>query len=278
MPPKPRLKQSQLRNPVQAKSHAQRGRASLKRRFWVSMLLCLILLFLILLISSWYSYSGGSGGGWLEQYWHTLQRREGFVLKGILVEGREHASQELILEKIGVKAGDPISSAQVEEIYSRLKEVPWIKEVTVERRLPDHLVLRLQERKPFALWQRDGARYLLGDDGHVIPVRSLEPFQYLPHLVGVGVEAHARTLLKSLQEIPEIKAQLKSAVRVSNRRWDLYLQSGAKVQLPEKNIEAALQKATEILKKSTQNNKKIIQIDLRLSDRAILQYDTTKIK
>lgn len=277
MPPKSRLKQSQLRNQAQTKSHAPRGKASLKRRFWVSMLLCLIILFLILFLSSWYSYRGGPGG-WLEQSWHTLQRREGFVLKGILVEGREHASQELILEKIGVRAGDPISSAKVEDIYDRLKEVPWIKEVTVERRLPDHLVLRLQERKPFALWQREGKRYLLGDDGYVIPVTSLEPFQYLPHLVGVGVEAHAQTLLKALQDIPEIKAQLKSAVRVSNRRWDLYLQSGAKVQLPERNIEAALQKAIEILKKSSQNNKKITQIDLRLSDRAILQYDTNKIK
>lgn len=275
MSAKARLKQSQLRSPAQAKPGAQRsGKASLKRRFWVSTLLFLILLFLILLVSSWWG-----AGGWLEQAWHTLQQREGFVVKGILVEGREHASQELILEKVGVQAGDPISSAKIEEIYRGLKEVPWIKEVTLERRLPDHLILRLQERKPFALWQREGKRYLLGDDGQVIPVKSLEPFRDLPHLVGVGVEAHAQHLLKLLQEMPEIKAQLKSAVRVSNRRWDLYLQNGAKIQLPEKNIEIALHKALEIFKKAPQkNNKTIKQMDLRLSDRAILQYDTSKIK
>ena len=51
---------------------------------------------------------------------------------------------------------------------ARLMANPWIAEATVLKLYPGRLRIEIKERKPFALWQKDGRVSLIAADGTVL--------------------------------------------------------------------------------------------------------------
>ena len=100
---------------------------------------------------------------------------------------------------------------------------------------------RITERDAFALWQRDGKVEVIADDGTVR--RALcrrSRFAKLPLVVGAGAETRAKDFLALLDQYPAIRDQLQAAVLVAERRWNLTLNNGIDVRLPEADVEQAL--------------------------------------
>ena len=62
----------------------------------------------------------------------------------------------------------------------------------------------------------------------------------LPLVVGPGAPAAAAALIDALTDRPELQKRVVAAVRVGERRWNLRLNNGADVMLPEGHEIAAL--------------------------------------
>ena len=65
---------------------------------------------------------------------------------------------------------------------------PWIADATVLKLYPGRLRIGIIERKPFALWQKDGAVSLIAADGTVLEHYVPPRFAALPLVVGKGAE------------------------------------------------------------------------------------------
>jgi cell division protein FtsQ len=96
-------------------------------------------------------------------------------------------------------------------------------------------------------------------------------FTELPLVVGKGANDRARELLAMLRSEPELAPRVLAAVRVSGRRWNLRLEAGIDVQLPEDDPAKAWAQLARIQRSQGVLERNIVTIDLRLPDRLVVR-------
>jgi cell division protein FtsQ len=191
----------------------------------------------------------------------------GFRIATVAIAGERHLSREEILAAAGVTSRTSLLFFDVVDARARLLTNPWIAEATVQKLLPDRLVLSISEREAFALWQKAGRIGVIADDGTVLEPYVLARYARLPLVVGVGAETRARQFLASLDRRPELRANVRASVLVAERRWNLRLKNGVDVRLPEFDVEQALDQLAALERDIKLSNRDITAIDLRLADR-----------
>lgn len=195
----------------------------------------------------------------------------GLAVQDVLVEGRERTDRGAILDALDVEHGGPILALSPEAVRRRLEELPWVKRAAVERRLPNQIYVRLHEREPMALWQLHGRLGVIDRDGHRIVGVDANAYGHLPLVVGPGAGEHARRLLEVLQREPKLVRRMRAAVRVSDRRWNVRLDNGVDVQLPEENVTKAWAQLARIEREHGVLQRDVRMIDLRLPDRMVVR-------
>jgi cell division protein FtsQ len=147
----------------------------------------------------------------------------------------------------------------------RLLKFGWVKDARVSRRLPDTLVVDIVERQPAALWQDRDRLALIDADGVVIDRVPVTQMPDLPLLIGPGANLHERSLNRLLDSAPTLRPQLVSAAWVGGRRWDLNLQTGETIALPEgeEEAKAALLKFADLDKATGLIGRGLLRFDLR---------------
>jgi cell division protein FtsQ len=195
----------------------------------------------------------------------------GLRVAHIEIEGRANTPEPLLRAAIGVSKGDPILGFSVEQARQRIETLSWIEHATVERRLPSTVVVYLQERRPFAIWQHQGKFVLIDRDGQVVANQDVAQFRQLPLVVGAGAPAAAAPLLDALTAPPALQARVVAAVRVGERRWNLRMKNGADVMLPEGHEIAALDRLMQLQQQHAVLDRPLSAIDMRLPDRLVLR-------
>jgi cell division protein FtsQ len=195
----------------------------------------------------------------------------GLRVSNIVVEGRSNTPEPLLRAALGVSKGDPILSFPLEETRARLEKLPWVEHATVERRLPGTVVLFIQERRPFAVWQRQGKFLLVDRAGQVVADQDVAQFRALPLIVGPGAPAAAAPMLDALADRPALQARITAVVRVGERRWNLRMDTGTDVMLPEGHEAAALDRLAQLQQDHAVLDRPLIAIDMRLPDRLLLR-------
>ena len=195
----------------------------------------------------------------------------GLAVGEVMVEGRRNTPLELVRAALGVERGDAILALDLAAARARLEALPWVETAHVERRLPGTLVVRLTERRPFAIWQNEGQFAVVDRAGQVVATDRLDAYGELPLIVGPGAPRHAAALLDLLALHPEIRARTVALVRVADRRWNLRLTSGADALLPEGHEAAALERLSELHRSHALLDRPFAALDLRLPDRLVLR-------
>ena len=163
----------------------------------------------------------------------------GFRVRSVAVRGTQRMDPKPIYRMALDQRTTALPLVDVAAIRARLLDYGWVKDARVSRRYPDTLVVDIVERTPAALWQ-DGDRLSLIDaEGHVLDKVAVTSMPDLPLLVGAGANSHARALDALLGKAPTIRAQLVSASWIGQRRWDLAVQTGETIALPEGEAAAA---------------------------------------
>jgi cell division protein FtsQ len=195
----------------------------------------------------------------------------GLRVSDIVIEGRANTPEPLLRAAIGVNKGDPILGFSLEDVRSRVESIPWIEHATVERRLPGTLVINLQERRPFAVWQNQGKYVLVDRTGQVVTNQDVAQFPHLPLIVGQGAPGAAATLLDALRERPALAEKVVASVRVGERRWNLRTTSGSDILLPEGHVVVALDRLIQLQQQHDVLDRPLAAIDMRLPDRLVFR-------
>jgi len=224
-----------------------------------------------LLLWAWLSGAILSAGSWIHDKTLTVTAAAGFTVDEILVMGRNRVPAEDLLARLNIETGAPMFDAAIAEGQRNIAESSWIDSVTVSRRLPGTIVVAIQERRPAALWQYQKKISLIDAKGHVLSHENLDAYNDLPLVVGEHAPENVMTLLGLLRAEPEIADMLAAAVRVGNRRWDLRLQNGLLIKLPEENVELALRKLALSHKNNNLLARDLKQIDLRIPEKLVVE-------
>jgi cell division protein FtsQ len=195
----------------------------------------------------------------------------GFPIATVAVSGEKHLSRDEILAAAGVTARSSLLFFDVADARARLLTNPWIAEATVQKLLPNHLVISISERAAFALWQKAGRVGVIAEDGTVLEPSVLPRYADLPFVVGSGAETRAKGFLALLDRRPELRANVRASVLVAERRWNLRLRNGVDVRLPEFDVERALDQLVALERDERLSDRDISAIDLRLPDRVTVR-------
>ncbi len=228
--------------------------------------------------------AGAGGGWWLWQGgWaeRAAERLKGALIAAsvdlnltvqeVLVIGRRETSKADLLAAVALTRGDPILAFDLRAARRRVEALPWISTASVERILPDTVLLRVVERRPLALWQNRGRFALIDAQGAVILKQGLERFSDLPLVVGEDAPAHAADILQVLKTQPQLVPRVKAAVRVGKRRWNVRLHNGIDVRLPEEDAVSAWARLAEYQRTHRVLAPEVRVLDLRLPGRLILR-------
>lgn len=221
-----------------------------------------------------YAYSMGAfstAGDWAHQKTLGLTSNAGFKVENILVTGRNRIAPEELLEKLNIREDDAIFGIDIASTQTELRTLPWVKEVHIARRLPATIAINIQERVPVALWQHQKKISAIDIDGVPLTSIDLEKYRTLPLVVGSNAQKNVGELLSFLQAEPAITEHFSSAVRIGERRWDLHLDNGIIVKLPEKDTELALSRLGKEAAKENILNKNIRVIDLRTPEKLVVE-------
>lgn len=161
----------------------------------------------------------------------------------------------------------------VEKIAIKIKQdLSWVNEVLVVRSLPNILNITIEEFIPFAVWQDENEQFFTDKNGKLVPYENIEGYKYMVILSGKNANNNVSSLFNIFFIDPNLSAKVYSANWVSNRRWDIRLEDGTLVKLPEENIDDAWQ----ILKKLYETQGSMIgikMIDLRILNKIYLEYN-----
>jgi len=195
----------------------------------------------------------------------------GFRIAAVALSGEKEISREEILTIAGVTGRASLLFLDADAARARLMANPWIADAAVLKLYPDRLQITIKERQAFALWQKDRHVQVIAADGTVLEAYVERRYLNLPLVVGKGAERQAKDFLAVLDRYPPIRAQLRASVLVAQRRWNLRLQNGIDVELPETDAAAALERLVALDRDKKLLSRDIALVDLRLPDRVTVR-------
>ncbi len=216
--------------------------------------------------------------GWIDKQADWARRsalsstaEAGLRVEDVLVEGRDRTVRSQILETLNVARGVPILGFDPHDAKEKLERLPWVREAEVERRLPNVVFVRLVERTPLALWQNDGKLAVIDGRGDVVKGASPEAFASLPLLLGEDAPRHALKLISLLDSEPELRPRVASAVLMRGRRWNVQLDGGIDIRLPEDDPRGAWAQLARMQRENGVLERDVIAIDLRMPNRLVVR-------
>ncbi len=184
----------------------------------------------------------------------------GFGISEIHLSGNSRVPPETILAALGMQPGGSIFSADLPAARARILGLDWIASADVVRRYPDAIFVNVVEKRPFALWQAPQGIAVVERSGSVITTQGVEKFARLPKLVGAGAPQASADLVDAVMAHRAVNSRVAAYEFVSERRWNLILNNGVVVKLPENGW-----------------RKELDTLDHLIVDQAILERDVTEI-
>ena len=204
-------------------------------------------------------------------------------IKSICITGSQITDKKDIYNLLGTRVGDPLLSFNIQRANEQLSTLPFVKHVTIIRHLSGDIVIHIVERSPYAIWQHQGQFTLIDKEGQRVQNQKINNTERaillkLPLVVGNGANTAAATLFDILSQEPNVKSHVVAAARVNNRRWNLTLNNGTIILLPEilEETTAAIHYLAKLETSINLLDRPILSIDMRLPDRLTIKIPPNK--
>jgi cell division protein FtsQ len=195
----------------------------------------------------------------------------GLRVEQVYLHGRVNESAESIADALAIDRGTPLLSVDLKRARARVEALSWVRVAGIKREFPNAIRVTVSERRPLALWQRGTKLTLVDDEGVIITDRGLDRFANLLVIVGDDAPSHAQELLATLSAEPGLMDRVDAAVRVGKRRWNVRMDNGVFVRLPEKDADGAWHRFARLEREHGLLKQDLLSIDLRIPDQLIVR-------
>lgn len=242
----------------------------LMRRFSILGLVCFLLA-----STGWLAWSSLGGHRLADSLRVRLDALDPLRIRHIVITGRHLTDESEIMDALGMGLNHSLFSFSVETARQRIDMLPFIEHSTVERHLPDTINITVEEKNPIAIWQMDGHFVLINQKGDTVSRQELTAhnssvFRKLPLVVGMGANVEADTIISLLNQFPDINSHTLALIRIGQRRWNILMQNGTTLMLPEGAEAAALARLHTYQTDYQLLDRPLKTIDMRLSDRMVI--------
>ena len=153
-----------------------------------------------------------------------------FKINTITISGDKVYSEKMVTDKSGIEIGENLFKINEEKLTEKLsKDLPYIKSVTVERKLPDTIIINVEAAKEVAAIATQKGFVLLDETGKVLDknasilkenVAVINNVKLKEYVEGERVvltdEKKTETLLKLFEAIKNVDMQLLTEIDLKN--------------------------------------------------------------
>ncbi len=197
----------------------------------------------------------------------VLAKFLGFDIKAVTISGEAELTEAEVLAQAGISPRNSLIFLDAAKVRERLESIPLVKEVSVTKLYPDRLLIEIEERRPFALWQSKGHVHIIAADGTPLDSLRDDRFTHLPLVVGEGANAHIKDYLALLDAAGDFRPKIAGGIFVSSRRWNLKLTNGLEILLPEADPGMALAALVKLQREARVIDKDVLSLDFRVPGR-----------
>lgn len=217
------------------------------------------------------SLYGAYLGGHFPAMVQGVTARSGFAVDQIKVSGNRETSEIDVLDKLELDGWTSLVGFDADEARARVTSLPWVRDAAVRKVYPGTIEVRIEEREAFAIWQYGSQLSVVEKSGHVIAPFVGGSQATLPLVVGFDAGQRAADFVAKVANYPELASRVKGYVRIGERRWDLRLDNGITVKLPENQVDSALAELVALDRQDGLLGRDIAAVDMRFTDRLVVQ-------
>lgn len=194
----------------------------------------------------------------------AIEERPEFMIEVLAIDGASPELAEAVRADLALRL--PVSSFDLDLEAMRKKVEAFNAVATARIRLKPGGVLTvdISERKPALLWRHPEGLSLIDSEGNVVAgAAARADWPDLPLVAGSGVEQAVPEALALIAAAGPLSGRLRGLVRIGERRWDLVLDRDQRIQLPEKNPVAALERLIALDQARDMLDREISVVDFR---------------
>ena len=173
--------------------------------------------------------------------------------------------------------GKSIFFIPIQEISKNLYQNKWIKDFTIKNDYKNTINVNIVESIPIGIYFNGEDNLLFDKNGEVIDSLNSNYNLYFDLIIFEGNNSlfNANTFLNSLPLL--LQNEIKKAIYINNRRWDVKLRNGINIKLSENNVLDSFNNYDKFYKNvSNQELAEIEMIDLRLPKQIIFKFKAIK--
>jgi cell division protein FtsQ len=195
----------------------------------------------------------------------------GFEIAAIEVAGVSGARADEVRELVVPEGRHSILSLDPADVRARVESLDWVAGARVRRLWPSTIEIDVERRQAYARWQEEGEISVIDYNGERLLAERAADHPELPLVVGAGAGPAAEPLLIALENLPNVRDRLKALVRVGDRRWNVELESGITIALPEEGAAHALEQLEDLHTRHALLDRPLAQIDMRAVGRVAVR-------
>jgi cell division protein FtsQ len=163
-------------------------------------------------------------------------------LKSVAVEGQfNYLPKDRAMELITAEIDGDFMQLNLDRLKNVLQADPWIERVSLSRRWPDTLVVKIAEQQPIARWDADG---FLNQSGEIIRVKEVDKLLGLPWLQ--GNEINAREIMQQYQDLSTLLRtrglEIMTLSCDNKKSWRVMLKNGVEIVIGRDQVMEKLQR------------------------------------
>ncbi len=194
-------------------------------------------------------------------------KSEHWKIKDIALQAEyKRVSSEQIRVVVSAYPERSFFKVKADDIREKIIMIPWVQEVSVTKKWPNSLVIKIIEHQAVAVWNKDK---LLNENGQIFEVDSIDNLMALPRIN--GKDSQSQLIWDQYMRFSDIVKNTGLDITssfVSNRGgWDLFLSNGINLRIGTNQMDARLVRLADSWSKLLQQNDNLpTYIDLRYTN------------
>ena len=208
-----------------------------------------------------------------------IATRPEFMVSLLAVEGASIGIEEDIREIFPYDLPASSFDLDLEHVQEMVEGLPAVAKASLRIRQGGVLTAKITERDPVAIWRHFDGLGVVDAEGVVVDeLESRAARPDLPLIVGEGADRAVSEALDILRAAAPLQARLRGLVRMGERRWDVVLDRGQRILLPETNPVRALERVIVLDQVQEALARDVVAIDMRLADRPTLRMTENAVE
>jgi cell division protein FtsQ len=110
--------------------------------------------------------------------------KSAFVVRSIVFSGNTRLSDDELRTFSGLKGGENLLTLSGPAVVRKMEESRWIASVSIRRELPNRIIVKITETRPFALLDMKGRLFLVDNRGTMLEKLKQSTVPFLPVISG----------------------------------------------------------------------------------------------